>query len=191
MKLRLITDLYNNGELKASILKYADNNKHLAADIKQELFLILLNKDENYFYQHLKSDSLLFSALAIAKNISVNHYREQAKKVNAVPDNIEDESNLNFLAAARNVFPEELRKVYHFDRKLLRQALKGKSAKQIAEHYVINKDYVRRALHRGKLELGERIQNKIKDFEVLKFPVVKKRCPHDGLEILNQIELIA
>ncbi|MBN8860892.1 MAG: hypothetical protein J0H29_21050 [Sphingobacteriales bacterium] len=191
MKEKIISDLYNNKELKRRVNKLCGKRKIIADELFSEIFVRLLSKSDEYIFQHHQRGTLVAAATVIARNILFQKNSEFEKTVlkpyfkkarnlysgeeretdllEEIPEEQED-NVMNDLSKALN---EELPKI-HYHRKyliteLLRQSKfddnKGKwkhaTIKQISENPTRYR-YNTESINKAKDELRERITENLK-----------------------------
>ena len=189
MKEKILTELFLNPDLNNTLRKYVSFHDDLLKELKQELFMILSEIEEEKIISLNKDNILIPYSLKIAKNLTVSEYKFFNRKIKApffnkaenivvtkdgkaidVIDNIrepEDEKGISELRLL--ILDDAVNQLHFFDRAIIKSYLKLGTIKAAAEENKVDYNYALQSMKRSKIMLSELITKKLKMREEINF----------------------
>ena len=183
MKEKILTELFLNPDLNNTLRKYVSFHDDLLKELKQELFMILSEIEEEKIISLNKDNILIPYSLKIAKykffnrkikapffNKAENIVVTKDGKAIDVIDNIrepEDEKGISELRLL--ILDDAVNQLHFFDRAIIKSYLKLGTIKAAAEENKVDYNYALQSMKRSKIMLSELITKKLKMREEINF----------------------
>lgn len=187
----IITSLFDNQRFWKQLLKLTGNREHVAEDLRSEVMLALLKKEDKYIIDSHNSNSLLIVAGVIARNIlykrdgqfnrcvweatikKIDHIRtdDAGNECNSL-EHLEAATETDLFTERAEALNEEIKNLHYFHRPLIQDLIslsvyegnrwKHPDIKQVAANRRVDYLYALSAVKKSKQHLHELIQKNLK-----------------------------